>query len=388
MANIRIRPNGIIQYDFCIFGVRFRETSGLPATPKNIKITKDVLKRLNAELALGTFEYRDFFPESKKVAKFEALQRAKNPESRYPYFDNYARAWLERQAHRWKNSYYHTVRIHLEKYLFPTFKNTLVGDITLAQLELFRKRLAEQTKPDGRKRFTNAHINHIVGPLITILSLAAQEHDFPYPFRCYKNLREEKPESNPMTLNEVKLFLTVVDPEWHDYYLLRFFTGMRSCEVHGLQIENLDFQHRLIRIRHNWVNGELTTVKTPKSRRDIPMSEPVYQALQRVVARKNNQSPHVFTQPDGKPMDTRWVSQYLWYPTLKKAGLGRRRPYETRHTAAVLHIAAHENPMYVSSMLGHSTTKLLFEVYAPYVVNVARNDGSAFTNMMQQQGIG
>ena len=118
------------------------------------------------------------------------------------------------------------------------------------------------------------------------------------------------------------------------------------------------------------------------------MSEPVFQALQRVVARKTTTDAFVFTQPDGKPLDTRWVSQSLWYPTLKKANLSRRRPYETRHTAAVLHIAAHENPMYVSSMLGHSTTKMLFEIYAPYVVNVARNDGSAFTDMMQQQGIG
>lgn len=38
MANLRIRPNGVIQYDVCIYGVRFRETSGLKATPKNIKI--------------------------------------------------------------------------------------------------------------------------------------------------------------------------------------------------------------------------------------------------------------------------------------------------------------------------------------------------------------
>lgn len=86
MANIRVRPNGIIQYDFCIYGVRFRETSGLKATPKNLKFTKDIVKRLNAELALGTFEYRDFFPKSKKVAKFEILQRTKKSRKPLPLF--------------------------------------------------------------------------------------------------------------------------------------------------------------------------------------------------------------------------------------------------------------------------------------------------------------
>ena len=66
----------------------------------------------------------------------------------------------------------------------------------------------------------------------------------------------------------------------------------------------------------------------------------------------------------------------------KKAGLKPRRAYETRHTAAVLHIAAHENPIYISHKLGHSDTKLLFEVYAPYVANASRQDGNAFNDMM------
>nr|WP_318432664.1 hypothetical protein [Photobacterium leiognathi] len=55
----------------------------------------------------------------------------------------------------------------------------------------------------------------------------------------------------------------------------------------------------------------------------------------------------------------------MWHPTLKRAGLKSRRYYETRHTAAVLHLAAHENPLYVSQLLGHSNTRLLFEIYAP-----------------------
>lgn len=76
------------------------------------------------------------------------------------------------------------------------------------------------------------------------------------------------------------------------------------------------------------------------------------------------------------------MSKKIWHPTLGKAGLKKRRAYETRHTAAVLHIAAHENPLYISHMLGHSDTQLLFDVYAPYVANASRIDGQAFTAMM------
>ncbi|MFC1518927.1 hypothetical protein ACFL6Z_04325, partial [Pseudomonadota bacterium] len=81
------------------------------------------------------------------------------------------------------------------------------------------------------------------------------------------------------------------------------------------------------------------------------------------------------------------------YPTLIKAGLKRRRAYETRHTAAELHIAALENPLYISQMLGHSDTRLLFDVYAPYVANASRTDGNAsrtdgnaFDTLMRSEG--
>lgn len=85
---------------------------------------------------------------------------------------------------------------------------------------------------------------------------------------------------------------------------------------------------------------------------------------------------------DPSGLDTHYISKHVWHPTLKKAGLKPRRAYETRHTAAVLHIAAHENPLFISHKLGHSDTKLLFEVYAPYVANASRQDGNAFNDMM------
>ncbi|RJY02118.1 site-specific integrase [Parashewanella spongiae] len=193
-----------------------------------------------------------------------------------------------------------------------------------------------------------------------------------------------------MTINEVSQFLKTVEPSWRDYFLIRFWTGLRSCEIHGLQWQHIDFEHRLIRICQNWVNGEACDVKTPKSRRTLKLCDTLLNAFKRIqTAAQDNIGDHhyIFTDANGIPLDTHFVSKKLWYPTLKKAGLKRRRAYETRHTAAVLHISAHENPLYVSQMLGHSDTRLLFEIYAPYVANASRIDGSAFDALMQNKGI-
>lgn len=382
MANYRIRPNGIIQYDLHVFGVRFRETSKMPATPKNIKIAKATVKQINAELELKTFEYRDFFPDSKKVAKFEALRREKSPDMLYPYFDDYACEWIERQTHRWSSSYTKAISGDIQRYLIPFFGNTLINEITLKQVEYFRESLANKEKSDGCPLLSTKRVNALVGPLISIISVASEELKFDYPFRRYKRLRETAAESSPLTKEQLQRFMEHVDPQWYDYYLVRFYTGMRSCEIHGLQVKHLAFEHRLIKIRQNWVQGKFSDVKTPKSRREIKMSEQVYQALKRVVETKDHQDDMVFTDLKDRPLSCHYVARNLWYPTLEKAGLERRRPYETRHTAAVLHMAALENPVYISRMLGHSNTKMLFDIYAPYVVNATGRDGSAFSRLM------
>ena len=127
MANIRIRPNGIIQYDFSIYGVRFRETSGLPATSGN-------LKKINVQLALKTFEYREFFPHSKKCKQFESIKRVKRPELFTPYFDDDAVAWTKRLAHQWRNRYQRSISGTLNRYLIPFFGDIAINKITLSSI--------------------------------------------------------------------------------------------------------------------------------------------------------------------------------------------------------------------------------------------------------------
>ena len=64
-------------------------------------------------------------------------------------------------------------------------------------------------------------------------------------------------------------------------------------------------------------------------------------------------------------------------------GLKKRRPYQCRHTAATLWLAAGEAPEWIARQLGHTTTEMLFRVYSRYVPNLTRRDGSAFDNLIK-----
>ncbi|SUI47620.1 Domain of uncharacterised function (DUF3596) [Shewanella putrefaciens] len=95
------------------------------ATPKNLATAKTTLKKMNAEIDLGCFQYRDYFPKSKKIVQFELLQREKHPDREYPFFNDFAYQWFERKKATWKNSYRNTIQNVLDKYLIPQFGNTL-----------------------------------------------------------------------------------------------------------------------------------------------------------------------------------------------------------------------------------------------------------------------
>ena len=72
-----------------------------------------------------------------------------------------------------------------------------------------------------------------------------------------------------------------------------------------------------------------------------------------------------------------------WYPTLTTAGLSRRTMYQTRHTFASNALAAGEAPSWVAAMLGHASPEMLFTVYARYIPNRTRRDGSALMHRME-----
>ena len=62
-----------------------------------------------------------------------------------------------------------------------------------------------------------------------------------------------------------------------------------------------------------------------------------------------------------------------------------RRLYQTRHTAATLWLAAGENVLWVSEMMGHADPHVTLQKYAKYAPDLTRRDGSAFEALLAQK---
>lgn len=391
MASIRARKdNGLLFFDFRFEGKRYREQTLLTDTKANRKKMSEILGKIESDIANNTFVYRKYFSKGASsnshstapiaIPASDAVDRMAIVNA--PLFKEFAEKWFDECKIGWRKSYVQTMRDTIDKHLVPYFGEKVVSSIRREDILDFRSQLA---KVPGRKGQTLSarRINAIVLGLRQILNEAADRYNFTSPGQRIKPLKIKRLDIKPFTLDEVNLILKTVRPDYRDYFIVRFFTGMRTGEIHGLKWKYVDFKNRQILIRETLVGDEMEDEgKTDLSIREIFMSDVVFDALKRQLEATAKQSEFVFCNAEGKPLNLNNLTNRVWYPLLRYLGLELRRPYTSRHTAATLWLAAGENPEWIARQMGHSTTEMLFRVYSRYVPNLTRNDGSAFNRLL------
>ncbi len=400
MGSVRqLSRRGTLFLDFRHLGQRCREYTALPDTPVNRKRLEKALAKIEADIAAGTFDYAATFPGSRNIPAGEpkpapaaspgtlalptsaAAAAASAAASPTPSFKAFTATWLSEHQIEWRRSHIKVLKCTLDGHLLPHFGDKPVGAITKADLMAFRAKLGELPGRTGAK-LSNKRINGILAPLKQILAEAADRHGFVSPGINVKPLRLRKTDVEPFTLEQVQQMLATVRVDGRNYFTVRFFTGMRTGEAHGLKWKYVDFNKRLILVRETFVLGEDEYTKTDSSQRDIQMSQVVFEALQAQHGATGKLSDYVFCNKEGKPLDNDNFGSRVWYPLLRHLGLKKRRPYQMRHTAATLWLASGEAPEWIARQLGHSSTEMLFRVYSRYVPNLTRQDGSAIDRLL------
>ena len=381
------KDTGKLFFDFQWAGRRRREQTALDDTPQNRRRADQVLRALSVDIDRGEFDYSKYFPNSRSAGE-ASMQATSLGESKAsgadstPMFEGFAQIWFSENEVRWRRTTRDMMRLIVDKQLAPVFGDRAVGAITRADILAFR---AEFAKRPGKKKGTPLSpktINDTVGVLKSILDEAAARYGFTSPCQSLKRLKVPKSDVTPFTLEEVRLLIATCRADYRDYVTVRAFTGMRTGEVNGLKWPCVDFERREILVRETFTHGKQDTTKTSSSVREIAMSPPVHDALKRLYALTNDKKGYVFANRNGQPFDNHNFTNRVWYPLLRLLGLERRRPYQLRHTCATLWLSAGENPLWIARQLGHSSVEMLFRVYARWVKDVTRNDGSAFEKLL------
>jgi integrase len=375
-----------LYFDFTFQGKRCREKTNLSDTKVNRRRLQKKLDKMNAELLTDQFDYLAHFPASKIAQKLarDELERSGKSVKNIPLFGDFIEEWFEESILKWRPSHLKNMQSMKKKYFLPTFSEKKIDSITRADLLKFRTTLAKEPGRNGRSTLSNNRINKIMDPLRRVFEEAADRHDFNTPFIRIKPLKIEKTDVNPFTFEEVNKIVSNVRKDYSRYYLVRFLSGARTGEIDGLKWKYVDFSRRQIKIRETIVAGECDYTKNDFSQREIVMSQPVFDALKLQHEVTSSLSDFVFCNNSGQPIDHNNVTKRIWYPLLKRLGLEKRRPYQSRHTAATLWLASGESPEWIAKQMGHSNTQMLFQVYSRFVPNLTRQDGSAFERLLKK----
>ncbi len=403
MVKVRARKdNNRLFFDVAMKGNRGREQTTLEDTFENRKMMQKMADKINAEITLGTFDYGKYFPNSPRAQKFaftsatddqpDAVMSSHqihapfmHPDVDTPRLTQWFDQWVEENEASWKGTYQEKLTMIFNKYISPVLGKKKVSDITKTEVLQLRANLAKVRRGEKQKPLSAGRINQVMGLLRQLINEAADRFDFNTSYRGIKPLRMERTQVDPFSLDEVQLILDTVRHDFRNYLAVRFFTGLRTSEIDGLKWENVDFERNQIHVKSARVDGEETSTKTIGSVRFVEMSSIVKKALEEQLEKRIHDIDYVFCSPTGLPVNHRNFTNRVWHPLLKELGFRKRRPYQTRHTAATLWLAAGESPEWIARQLGHTTTKMLFTVYSRYVPNLTRQDGSAMDRLLSTQ---
>ena len=388
MGSIRIRKEtGKLFLDFNYRGKRCREQTALDDTkPNRLKLEK-ALNIIEAEILLGIFEYSKCFPGSSNAKKFETVVEVKQANTvaskSTPLLKDFAELWFSEMKVQWRKSNSRSVEANLQNHILPVLGDKEVEAITKADILAFRSVLAKKTNRDGNPLAAST-INHILTPVRMMLNEAANRYHFNSPYIGIKSLKVPRSDAHPFTVEEVRLIIDNVRSDFKSYYITRFFTGMRTCEIDGLRWRHIDFERKQILVRESYINGRYSYTKNDGSCREIEMPSIVHKALKDQYEVSGNYD-YVFLSNRFKPYSLSYITKKVWYPLLESLNIERRNPYQSRHTAATLWLAAGESPEWIARQMGHTTTEMLFRVYSRYVPNLTRQDGSAFERLLERE---
>jgi len=333
-------------------------------------VTKVKGQRIRKALSQSVTEARRIRDEHLRDIKLHGNIRPVN-QSEGPglLFGGMATEWIEIISKEIKISTLSDYRYSMNRYVLPVFGNVPIGAINYLDVRKFISKLTCSKK----------RINNVLIPMRSVFKMAyLSEIIDKNPMDRVRNVKTDKPDIQPLSMEEVRLFLANVAPRFRNFFAVAFFTGMRFGEMAALKWEKVDFRLGVIKVRETRVMGEEGRPKTKKSTRDIKILPPVREALQDQRKQTFGKSPYVFLNQYGKNIDPMSMNFHVWKKGLKKAGLAPRSLYQTRHTFATLMLDAGEHPGWVQKMMGHETMQMIYEKYYSYIKSYDRDEGSAF----------
>ena len=209
----------------------------------------------------------------------------------------------------------------------------------------------------------------------------------PFDFKLNEVIEDDRTPRQALTEEQEEKLLSFasrdrVYKKYYDAIVILLRTGLRISELCGLTRQDIDLENEVIHVNHQLLSSKETGyyIETPKTKsgvRDVPMSEEVKQAFERVTADKPKAKPieidgysgFFFLNGKGCPMTSAYYTSTFArlvkkYNKCHEDSLPKITPHILRHTFCTRLANRNMNPKSLQYIMGHSNISITLNLYA------------------------
>ncbi|MBL7178914.1 MAG: site-specific integrase [Desulfobacterales bacterium] len=336
------------------------------------RLANEVAKKIEAKLTLGDLDLQAKKQETMSFKDFSTL-----------WLEDYIKP-LRRQ------STYERYRDMLTRHVYPS-----LGDRPIDQIK--RKEIRNLILMKNKKGLSRSMLclirDVISGPMgYAVDEELIEANPVSGILKRLKLERNKKITIEPMTQEEVELFLETCQTYWPEhftFFLCAFRTGMRLGEILALQWSDIDFNSDFIRVERSYKRGIVELPKNGKTRR-VDMSDQLTFHLKGLFKKSKKEglkagkggAIETIFHRNSEYMEQNYIRR-IFKRVLEKAGIRNMRLHDTRHTFASLLLSNGESPVYVKEQLGHSSIQITVDIYGHLIPSSNRKAVNRLDNSQQ-----
>ena len=326
------------------------------------------------DIRFGHHRYRKRSPENSRAGAqaYEAVLRQRlargqpfegDPQQKKVSFSQFAQRWFEDYVvPNNKFSEQRGKNYILNASLIPFFGKTTVELVSVHQVEQYKAHLINV----GVSRKT---INNRLTVLGKCLGTAYEWLQLEGGPPKIKLLKCTSSRTDYLTTDACAALLGSSTGLIREMILTALRTGMRQGELKGLQWSSIDWENRVLTVRHSWCDYR-KVLDSPKGNRErhIPMDRDLHD----VLAKRKKSTGHVFAWRSEMPLQDNQLNKHLT-AACRAAGIRRVTWHVLRHTFAS-QLAMKGVPLnVVQALLGHAsiTTTMRYAHVAPSSLRTA-----------------
>ena len=267
---------------------------------------------------------------------------------------------------RLKESTWQTKENIIKTKLLPYFGKRKINEITTKDVIAWQNELLAY-RDEKRKPYSQTYLKTLHNQLSAIFNHAVRFYDLhSNPAAKAGNMgTEERREMLFWTKEEYQKFAEEMMDKPVSYYAFQmlYWTGIREGELLALTPSDIDFEKKTLTVNKSYQRlgreDIITTPKTPKSIRTIPIPDGLCTCLQEYMS-------HCY----GLQKDDRlfpYTKSFLYHEMeygCKASGVKRIRVHDIRHSHASLLVEMGFSPLLIAERLGHEKVQTTMDTYS------------------------